>query len=96
MIPPGPLRQLRHLDKTSPQFREQLDDFFRGDGYRDVFPKLHNEDLAWLAEYLDSVGLQIIFLRPALSIGVGSQQYFRPRKPRIPVMLARTREDSWR
>jgi hypothetical protein len=37
-----------------------------------------------------------MFLRVALSTGVGSRRYFGSRKPRIPAILARTREDSWR
>ena len=96
MIPLGPLRQLRDLDRTSPQFHERLGNFFRGDEYRGVFPGLKSEILEWLAEYLDSVGLQIVFLRLTLSICVGSRQYSRTHKPRIPVILARTQEDSWR
>ena len=95
MILFGPLEQLRALDRTSPQFHEKLSDFFRGDEYRGVFPKLKSEDLEWLADYLDSVGFQTIFLRSTLSIGTGSRQYSRTHKPRVPVILARTQEDSW-
>ena len=75
MIPFGPLEQLRALDRNSPQFHEQLSDFFRGDEYRGVFPKLESEDLEWLADYLDSVGFQTTFLPSTLSIGAGSPQY---------------------
>jgi hypothetical protein len=74
MIPLGLFQQLRDLDRTSPQFHEQVADFFRGNEYRGVFPKLQNEDLAWLAEYLDSVGLRTVSLHDKLSIGVGSRQ----------------------
>ena len=58
MIPHNPaLRQLRDLDRTSPEFHEQLSNFFCGDAYRMVFPDLGREDLTWLAEYLDDVSL---------------------------------------
>ena len=57
MAPHASLQQLRDLDKTSPQFHEQLSDFFRGDLYQSVFPSLQSESLAWLVEYLDSVRL---------------------------------------
>ena len=55
MIPTNPLQPLHDLDRTSPQFHEQLNDFLRGDEYRNVLPGLQNEDLVWLVEYLDSV-----------------------------------------
>ncbi|KAF9647762.1 kinase-like protein [Thelephora ganbajun] len=55
MTPPGPLRQLHDLDRTSPQFHEQLSNYLRGDEYQNVVPSLQGEGLAWLVEYLDSV-----------------------------------------
>ncbi|KAF9647776.1 kinase-like protein [Thelephora ganbajun] len=55
MIPPGPLRQLHGLDRTSPQFRKQLSNLLRGDEYQNVVPGLQGEDLVWLVEYLNSV-----------------------------------------
>ena len=58
-IPKNPLWKLRDLDKASPQFHEQLSDFFRGEVYRNIFPGLQNEDLALFVEYLDSVSLMI-------------------------------------
>lgn len=88
MVVLDPFRQLRDLDNTSPQFHKELIDFFGGDDYRDVFPKLETEDLEWLAEYLDGVSLRIIFVHIVLSIGVGSPKCFRSRKPRIPVVFA--------
>ena len=57
MTPHKPLQQLHDLDRTSPQFYEQLTNFLRGKEYRNVFPNLQNEDLAWLVEYLDNVSL---------------------------------------
>ena len=57
MAPHTSLQQLCDLDKTSPQFHEQLSRFFRGSHYQNVFPSLQSEGLAWLVEYLDSVRL---------------------------------------
>ena len=81
------LQQLRDLDKTSPQFHEQLSNFFRGNIYQDIFPNLQSESLTWLVEYLDSVRLSQIH-PPMLNIGVGSGQCFRSRRPRVPRILA--------
>ena len=53
----GSLQQLSDLDKTSPQFYEQLSNLLRGNRYQDVVPHLQSESLAWLVEYLDGVRL---------------------------------------
>lgn len=58
MIPLGSLRHLRNLDRTSPRFHEELSDFLHGDEYQNFFSRLRNEDLVWLAEYLDNAGLR--------------------------------------
>ena len=57
MIPHDPFQQLHDLDRSSPEFHEQLSNFFCGEAYRSVFSDLGGEDLAWLVEYLDSVSL---------------------------------------
>ena len=57
MVLSHPLQQLRDLDKTSPQFHEQLTNFLRGDDYRNGVSNLEGEDLTWLVEYLDGVSL---------------------------------------
>lgn len=57
MTPLDPLHQLRDLDRASPQFHAQFRDFLRGNAYQNALPNLENESLAWLVEYLDSVGL---------------------------------------
>jgi len=49
------LKPLHDLNRTSPQFHNQLIDFLRGKEYRDAVPSLQIEDLAWLIEYLDGV-----------------------------------------
>ena len=52
-----PLQQLYGLDRTSPEFDEQLSDFLRGEEYRKILPSLRSEELAQLVEYLNSVSL---------------------------------------
>ena len=56
MTPHNPLQQLYDLDKSSPQFHEQLHDFLRGDVYRGALQNLQSENLTQLVEYLDTVG----------------------------------------
>ena len=85
------LQSLHDRDRTSPRFHEQLVDFLHGNRYRDAVPSLQSEDLAWLVEYLDSVSVQTTSPRSVLNTGVGPRWYFRPHKPRIPRITARTR-----
>lgn len=92
MTPRDPLQQLYNLDRTSPQFRNQLRNFLRGDEYQDVVPSLQSEDLTQLVEYLDSVSLQNISPRPALNAGIGPLRYFRPRECPISGIPARTQK----
>lgn len=77
MVPPNHFQQLHNLDKGSPEFYKQLNDFLRGDEYRDALQDLQGEDLMWLVEYLGSVSLQIVSPKPVLSTGVGSHRYLR-------------------
>ena len=51
----SPLQQLYDLDKTSPQFHQQLSDFLCGEEYGNPSSKLKSRDLASLADYLDGV-----------------------------------------
>lgn len=94
-VPYNLLRRLYYLDKHSPQFPQQLSDFLCGAEYRDLVSGLQSRDLASLAEYLDSVRHQTIFLRIALNATLGSRQYFRSHEPRVSGVLARTKEDMW-
>ena len=55
MVPHDPFEQLRNLDKTSPQFHEQLNNFLHGDVCQSVLSGLESEDLVWFVEYLDGV-----------------------------------------
>ena len=95
IVPYNLLRQIDDLDKNSPQFPQQLSDFLCGAEYRDLVSGLQSRDLASLAEYLDSVRHQTIFLRIALNATLGSRQYFRSHEPRVSGVLARTKEDMW-
>ena len=56
---PNPLQQLYDLDRSSPQFHNQLRDLLRGEDYRNIVPNLGSSGFTWLVEYLDSVSLQI-------------------------------------
>jgi len=47
--------ELRKLDKTSPQFHEQLSDLLRAKVYRDAVQNLQVEDSTRLIEDLSSV-----------------------------------------
>ena len=58
VISRNPLQRLHDLDKASPQFHQRLGDFLHGEEYQNLFSKLQSDDLASLAEYLDSVGPQ--------------------------------------
>ena len=69
MVTMDPLQQFRGLERASPYFYEHLKNILRGKEYQNILPKLQSEDLAWLVEYLDNVGLQITFLRAALIVG---------------------------
>lgn len=97
MIPHDPFGQLRNLDKTSPQFPEQVSNFLHGDVYQSVFPGLESDNLVWFVEYLDGVSLHPSVLHcVALRTVVGSCWYFKSYNPDVQGILARAREDLWR
>ena len=50
-----PLQRLRHLDRSSSEFHEQLYNILYGEGYTHCVPNLQNDDLVWLIDYLDEV-----------------------------------------
>ena len=58
------LQELRDLYRSSPQFHRRLDNLISGNEYQQTIASLQGEDLAWLVEYLDEVGLQTIFSIP--------------------------------
>ena len=76
MNPPGPLLQLRDLDRTSLQFHEQLGTLLSSDEYQKIISELDGEDLTWLVEYLDDVSLPTNFPHLVLNIDAGHHRYF--------------------
>lgn len=57
MALPGILQQLDNLDKSSPQFSDQLTSLLYEEGYKRCIPGLPDKDVVWLVEYLDNVRL---------------------------------------
>ena len=55
------LLQLRHLDKCSPEFHDQLCNVLYGEEYIKRVPDLQGDDLVWLVDYLDKVRHRITF-----------------------------------
>lgn len=55
------LQQIYGLDRTSPEFDNQLDDLLHGDEYEGCVQELENSDLVWLINYLDNVRLYVPF-----------------------------------
>ena len=51
------LQQLHRLqvNGSSPGFQDRLCNILYGEGYEQSVPKLQNEDLVWLVDYLDKV-----------------------------------------
>ena len=95
MVTKDPLQQFRDLDRASPYFHEHLNNTLRGKEYQNILPKLQNEDLAWLVEYLDNVSFQVTFLRAALIVGVDYRWHSRQCKDTFPGTTQRTPEDMW-
>ena len=72
MTLPNPLQQLYDLEKSSPQFYNQLRDIISGKEYRECVPHLRDDDLVRLVEYLDGVSLQIALPHSLFTVIVGS------------------------
>jgi hypothetical protein len=53
-ISPG-LQQLNRLNRSSPDFHDQLSNILYGEEYTQCVRSLQNDDLVWLIEYLDKV-----------------------------------------
>jgi len=56
---PGVLQELDRLDRSSPQFPDQLVSLLSGRLYKYRIRWLQDEDVSWLVEYLDNVCLRI-------------------------------------
>ena len=63
---PPPLPELHHLNRSSPDFHDQLNNILHGKEYQERVPNLQGGDLAWLAEYLDKVRRHVTFPHPPL------------------------------
>ena len=59
MTSPELLQQFQRLEKSSPQFPDQLINLLYKEGFKDQILKLRGEDVVWLVEYLDQVCLSI-------------------------------------
>ena len=60
------LQQLHHLDRSSPDFHDQLCNLFYGKEYSKCIPNLQGDDLVWLVDYLDKVRRHVTFLHSPL------------------------------
>jgi len=49
------LQQLHRLDRSSPDFQDQLRNVLYGEEYTRCVPELQDNDLIWLVDYLDKV-----------------------------------------
>ena len=52
---PPALQLLRHLDRSSPKFHDQLSNIVHGGEYQGCVSNLQGDDLVWLVDYLDEV-----------------------------------------
>jgi len=57
---PKILRQFDRLDKSSPQFPDELTNLFDGGGYKGWIFWLQDEGASWFIEYLDKVCIRIV------------------------------------
>ena len=63
---PTALQQPRRLDRSSPNFYNQLSNVLFGEEYGGSVPNLQGNDLVSLVDYLDKVCRPISLLRPQL------------------------------
>ena len=96
MAPSNPLQKLRDIDRTSPHFHHHLIDFLRGNEYQNIAPSLQGEDLTWLVDYLDNVGLHTVSPRSPFTSGIGPLRYHRFQRRPISGTTARTQKDMRR
>ena len=54
------LQRLYRLDRSSPEFHNQLSKVLYGEEYQQCLPNLQHGDLAWLIDYLDTVCRHVI------------------------------------
>lgn len=68
-LSPPVLQKFHSLDRSSPDFHDQLIDVLYGEEDMQSVPNLDNDDLVWLVDYLDNVrrgvALPYLPLKPA-------------------------------
>lgn len=57
MTPTKIVQQFKQLNRSSPQFPDQLTSLLYGKEYKECIPKLQDQEVVWLVEYLDAVCL---------------------------------------
>ena len=89
------LQQLYRLDRSSPEFRDQLSNVINEEGYAQWVPSIQSDDLVWLIDHLDKVRHRCLnFSLPAQTV-VGSR-YSRPCRSHFPEVSARAQVYMWR
>ena len=61
------LKRLNRLDKSSPDFHDQLCNVLYGEEYVECAPHLQHDDVMWLVHYLDTVRRYAALPRSLLS-----------------------------
>ena len=51
----NPLKQLCHLDRSSPDFHDQVSNILQGEEYNQWVPNIQGDDLVGIVNYLDKV-----------------------------------------
>ena len=65
------IKQFSELDKSSPQFPDQLNTLLDVEEYRDRISKISDEDAVWLVGYLDGVRTPVSMRISLSKVGVG-------------------------
>ena len=82
-LPSSPaLRRLHHLDRSSPDFCDQLHDVLSEQEYAPNQKSFEQNDLVWIIDYLDEVRHGVFHLRSPLTVGRPSTISILP--PQLP------------
>jgi len=63
------LQELHRLDRSSPDFHDQLCNVLYGQEYVRCVPNLQDDDLVWLVDYLDKVRRNVALPPSPLKLG---------------------------
>ena len=79
------LQSLHRLDRSSPDFQDQLYDILYGEEYKQHSSSLEHGDYVWLIDYLDRVRCPYRPLSSSAQAGVGSRKSgpFQPSFPEV-------------